>query len=65
MDTSNSNTEGGKLIFETLVNDVEAESVIISTAPSDSQIASSFNDPSAILRSPERWRDTWESWIYD
>jgi hypothetical protein len=64
MDTSNSNTEGGKLIFETF-NDDEIESVIISTAPPDSPVTLSFDDPYAMLRSPDRWHETWESWIYD
>jgi hypothetical protein len=63
---ANSKTEDNKSIYDLLVNDVYMESVIVSTAHQDPPFAMSFvDDPYLILRSPERWHELWEFYIFD
>jgi hypothetical protein len=63
---ANFKTGDNKPICDLLVNDVDIESVIVSTAPQDPPFAMSFvDDPYSILRSPERWHELWEFYIYD
>jgi hypothetical protein len=59
---ANSKIEDNKPICDL----IDIEGVIVLTTPQDPPFAMSFvDDPYSILRSPERWHELWEFYIYD